>query len=67
MENSIAKPPLLFLPPVWKFLPNDTVLWNALPTPPHPIFRLQRPELYFAFLPGFSSNLAYRKWSIKSY
>lgn len=50
---------------------NDTVLWNASPSPPSTIHTPNLPftetQLYFAFLPGFSSNLAYRKWSIKSY
>lgn len=32
LEN-IPKPLVLFLAPVWKFLTNDTVLWNALLPP----------------------------------
>lgn len=49
---------------------NDTELWNAPPPTIHthtPSLPFTEAQLYFAFLPGFSSNLPYRKWSIKSY
>lgn len=46
---------------------NDTVLWNAHPHRHTPNLPFTEAQLYFAFLPGFSSNLAHRKRSIESY
>lgn len=66
LEN-IPKSPVLSLPPSVEVSANDTVLWNAPPPPNTPNLPVTETQLYFAFLPGFSSNLAYRKWSIKSY